>query len=392
MRLPQRICTVAVLAAALLVAAPGCDSEGNGGDEPQSTADESSGDDGPDEVVFAFQPQENPEGLRPDANRLAEFMTERIGAKAKVFLPTSYAAVVEALRAGNADVAYFGGWPYLIASRKADVDLLVVEERYDNPYYHSEWYVDADSDIESVADLEGRNVAFISPTSASGYLFPWAKVIEETSMQKGDDPKSFFSEVVFAGGYQQALQSLVHDRVDAAAASEYALELYVDDDERENIRILSRQGPVPTHGVAVRSTLPDKTKSAIREAFLDLNSDENKDLLTSLYGADKLLEQSHDDHVAPLKEALVTTGEERDIEGFGAGSGSGHGSGEGSGEEAGSGQEAGSGADEGAAGGDDESGSGAGSGEGSGADHEEDETSDSPGAGSGSHAGSGSPD
>lgn len=333
-------------------------------------------DEKPSKVVFAFQPQENPEALAPDADRLAKYMAEQIGIDAEVFLPTSYAAVVEALRSENADVAYFSGWPYLIASRKADVDLLVVEERKGNPFYHSQWYVAADSDIETVADLKGKSVSFTSPTSTSGYLFPLAKVIEESSMETGDDPKKFFSNIIYAGGYQQSLQALVHDRVDAAAASDYAYEQYLTDEERENMRILSKQGPVPTHGIAVRSALPDDVKEKIKAAFLNLNKSEHTELLKSIYGAEKLVERTHEEHVAALEKALKLVGAEKDLEGFGAGSGSGHGSGdqhheegadEGSGEHHGSGEEHGSGEDHG-------SGEEHGSGE---------------GAGSGEHAGSG---
>lgn len=352
------------LVAAVSLATLGCDSDESERQAETESTEETSGDQ-PEEVVFAFQPQENPEGLRPDADRLADYMSDAIGVPADVYLPTSYAAVVEALRSENADVAYFSGWPYLIASRKTDVDLLVVEERNGNPYYHSRLYVDASSDIQSPSDLKGKSISFTSPTSTSGYLFPMAKVIEETSMETGDDPKSFFSNVVYAGGYQQSLQALLHDRVDVAAASDYAFQLYLSDEERKKIRILTEQGPVPTHGVAVRSALPGDLKQKIEKAFLALNDSEHNDLLKSLYGAEKLVERNHEEHVSALEGALETVGEDRGLEGFGAGSGSGHGSAEGSGE--GSGEESGSGEHSGAEsrGSKGEKGSEAGSGEGS---------------------------
>lgn len=358
----RRICLLVGLAVVPMIGA--CDSEGEQAQAESEEASAKEGDEsGPDEIVFAFQPQENPEALSPDADRLAEYMTDQIGIESKVFLPTSYAAVVEALRSKNADVAYFSGWPYLIAHQKADAELLVVEERRGNPFYHSQWHVKADSDIETVADLKDKAVSFTSPTSTSGYLFPVAKVIEEGPMETGDDPKEFFSEVVYAGGYQQSLMALVNGRVDAAAASDYSYEQYLDDDQRKQVRVLSKQGPVPTHGIAVRSALPDEVKTSIKEAFLKLNEDKHNDLLESIYGAEKLVERTHQEHVSPLEEALELVGEEQDIEGFGAGSGSGHGSGSGEGDEGGSGEpneEADSGSGSGA-------GSGSGSGKGSGA-------------------------
>lgn len=261
-----------------------------------------------EKLVFAFQPQENPEALTPNAKKLAEYLGTKIGIKSDVFMPTSYAAVVEALRSKNADVAYFSGWPYLIAHNTADVELLVAEERDGKPFYYSQWYVLKDSPIKSLADLKGKPVAFTSPSSTSGYLFPMAKVIEEGHLKTGQDPKEFFGEVLFAGGYQAALKSLVNGKVEAAAASDYAFDRYLDESERAKVRVLIKQGPAPTHGIAVRKDLPQDVKDKIKAALLSLNEDKNKDLLKSVYGATKLVERGHDEHVQALDKAQKLVG------------------------------------------------------------------------------------
>jgi len=303
----------------------GCDRGEDPADEQGASKDSPAESDGPSKVIFAFQPQEHPGELKTDAEKMATYMSEKLEVEADFHLPTNYAGVVEALRGGHAHVAYFSGWPYLVASQKVGMDLLVVEERNGRPFYHSKWYVDAGSDLNSVADLEDRKVAFTAPSSTCGYLFPLAKFIEESPMETGEDPKDYFSEVIYAGGYQQALEALLHDRVDAAAAADYAPGIYLDKEERDSIRVISRQGPVPTHGVAVVSSLPEDLKNRIKQAFLDLNHSEHSDLLEGLYGAEKLVERSHAEHVGALEEALRTVGVERDLQGFGAGSGSGHG-------------------------------------------------------------------
>ena len=356
-----------LLSFSLLVSLGGCEKDANKTTKEKAKSEESEKADEkpdmPDKLTFAFQPQANPEAISPDADKMAEYMTEQIGIECEVFLPTTYAAVVEALRSDNADVAYFSAWPYLIAHQEAGVELIAAEERFGNPYYYSHWFVAKDSDIETLADLKGRSVSFTSPTSTSGYLFPLAKVIEETEMETGDDPKAFFGEVIYAGGYEQSLMALVNGKVDAATASDYAFEEYMSDEQRANVRILSKQGPVPGHGLAVRGELPDEVKDKIRTAVMNLNKPENQELLESLYGAKKLIERGHEEHVGPLAKALETVGVEQDIEGFGAGSGSGSGSGHGEGSGSGSGSDHDEGKGEGSGSG---SGSGSGHGEGSG--------------------------
>lgn len=300
--LPRHLATTAAVFAALALVFTGCDtSEESDDSETAKSAEED--EEEARTLTFAFQPQENPEGLQLEADKFAEYISEETGYEVEVYLPTTYASVVEALRSENADVAYFSGLPYLTAHNEADVELLVVEERDGNPHYYSQWYVGADSDIEELADLEERPIAFTSPSSTSGFLFPMAKVIDEGLVEEKGDPKSFFGEVIYAGGYEQALLALVNGQVDAAAASDYAFDLYLDEEQQEQIRVLTRQGPVPTHGLAIRSELPDEVKDKVREALLKLNDEENRELLDSVYGAEKLVERSHEDHVSALDHA-----------------------------------------------------------------------------------------
>lgn len=261
-----------------------------------------------EELIFAFQPQENPEGLELNSKKLAAFMEAETGIKAKVFVPTSYAAVVEALRNDNAHIAYFSGWPYLIAHQTADMDLLVVEERDGKPFYYSQWYVAKDSPIKSLADLKGKPVAFTSQTSTSGYLFPMAKVIEEGHLKANQDPKEFFGEVLFAGGYESALKALVAGKVEAAAASDYAPARYLTEEEQGKIQVLTKQGPAPTHGIAIKRNLPPEVREKVKAALLKLNEPEHKELLKSIYGAEKLVARTHEEHVSALDKAQKLVG------------------------------------------------------------------------------------
>ena len=132
---------ILVLAALGLFIATGCEDKAKektnetAATTAETTADTTTKEEpGVEKLIFAFQPQENPEGLQLNGKKLAEFMEKETGIKCEIFVPTSYAAVVEALRGNNAHVAYFSGWPYLIAHNTAGVELLVAEERDGKPF------------------------------------------------------------------------------------------------------------------------------------------------------------------------------------------------------------------------------------------------------------------
>lgn len=296
---------------ALIVFAAGCQSDSE--QSSQDGTEEGTEQEETRQLTFAFQPQENPEGLQLNTEEFEDFIGAETGYDVEVDVPTTYAAVVEALRSENADVAYFSGLPYLRAHQAAGAELLVVEERDGEPFYHSQWYVREDSDYEDLSELEDRDIAFTSPTSTSGFLFPMAKAIDEGLIEENGEPGSFFGEVRYAGGYQQALLALVNGQVEAAAASDYALEQYLTEEQRDQVRVLTRQGPVPTHGLAIRGDLPDEVKQSVEEALLKLNEPENQELLESVYGAERLVARDHDEHVAALEDAYEAVDFEDDF-------------------------------------------------------------------------------
>ncbi len=267
----------------------------------------------PDTLILAFQPQENPEKLQLNAEAMAKFVGGEIGMPTKIFLPTDYAAVVEALRADHAHVAYFSAWPYLLAHNLAGVDVILAEERGGKTGYTSRWYTLEGSGITKLADARGKKAAFTSPTSTSGYVFPYAKLIQEGLLPEKGDPKTFFSQVLFAGGYEQALKALLNGQVDIAAASDYALPRFLTPDEQKRVKIVSEQGPVPTHCIAVKGNLSIELRDKIKAAFLKLKAPEHKDLLKTLYGAEKLAEVKHAHHVGPMAAALRVTGLQFDL-------------------------------------------------------------------------------
>lgn len=270
---------------------------------------------GGQELVIAFQPQEDVAKLTPNAERLAEFVEEKTGVRTRAYLPTDYVAVVEALRGKQADVAYFSAWPYLLSEELAGTEVFAAEKRDDKTFYQSQWYVRADSEARSLSDLAGKRIAFTSPTSTSGYLFPLAALVEEGILETGEDPAGKFAEVTFAGGYEQALKALVNGQVDAAAASDYAPGRYLSEEERRGIRVLRAQGPVPTHVLAWREDLPPELKEKVRAAFLALNDPANREVLKAAYGAQEIVAVDRT-HIEPLAKAVKATGREAELARF----------------------------------------------------------------------------
>lgn len=283
---------------------------GGGTDQPQSG--EQGEAQAPSRIIFAFQKQSDPRQIRENADRAAAFLTERIGIETEVLVPASYGASVQALVSNRAHVAYLSSIPFLLARDEAPVEMVLAEVREDRTEYDSVFVVRKDSPYQTLEDLRGSRVMWTSPTSTSGYVMAYSRLVDEGLLEARQDTSEFFSTVNFAGGYDRALMAVNNNQADVCAVSYYTVEgdradVYSTPEMRENLRVLARTSGVPTHLVCMRSDLPADVKTRIREALLAL-SQEHPEILADVYGAAEFAVVDEAEHVEMSYRALANTG------------------------------------------------------------------------------------
>lgn len=288
-----------------------------GGTSPDAPA---AGSD-PDRIVVLFQRQRDPESTREHARLAAEFLAERLGMPVSAVVPGNYAASVQSLVAGQADVAYLSALPFLLARRDAGARLVLAEVREDREgrrrtTYDSVLVARADSELEGFESIASRagtlRVCFTSPTSTSGFVMPMRRFVQAGLAAPGQDPKEIFGSVSYGGGYSGALREVLLGRADVAAVSAYTVEgphtdLYLSDEELAGLRVIDRTPEVPTHLVAVRGGLSAALEARIAEALLALAS-ERPDLLANVYGATEFRRVDEEEHLRSAVEAVAATG------------------------------------------------------------------------------------
>lgn len=238
--------------------------------------------------MIAVQPTNTPEQLQADAKALEQFLSQRLNRPVEIVFPTTYAGVIEALRFGHAQAAFMSAWPLALAEKRANAEIALAEvrevvigqEKQEQPYYFSYWVVRPDSSYKTLADLKGKKVALPSSLSTSGYVAPMARMVELGLLPKGKqtDPKGFFSDVVLAGGYAQGWEALKAGQVEATViAGDVSEKLYRE--VLAGTRVIEQQGPIPSHGVAYTKDLDPQTKQALTDALMALNDPAQRDLM-----------------------------------------------------------------------------------------------------------------
>ncbi|HBA39513.1 MAG TPA: hypothetical protein DCZ05_07170 [Deltaproteobacteria bacterium] len=245
-------------------------------------------------VVIAIQPTLASDEMLTKAKPLKNFLEQGLGGKVNVeiYVPSSFAAVVESLRFGHAHVAFMSAWPAQLAVQLGGADVALAEvrqviigkEKKEAPYYFSYWVVLPNSPYQNLQSLKGKSVCFPSPISTSGYVAPMGRLAElnliQTTQGKEADPKTFFKEVLFGGGYGQCWQALKQGQVEATVtAGDIPEKLY--NEVISSTRIIEQQGPIPSHAVVVSKELKDPLRSRIIGRISKLGEPEHRSLMRS---------------------------------------------------------------------------------------------------------------
>ena len=261
-------------------------------------------------IIFAFTPSQDTARVTASGNAIASALATATGLRWKVSVPTSYAAEIESVCAGQTDVATIAplqmtllldkqcGTPILSALRKDDTGKL-------STTYQSQILVRADSGITDLNGLKGKKFAFTDPISTSGFLFPTLLVKQKANM----DPKAFFGSTIFAGGHDKAVLALYRGEVDGAASFIDARTLAgMPPDIMTKTKRIETAGPIPNDGIAIRKDFPADLQAQVTKALIDYcASDAGKVQCKSLFSWDGL-QQVDKSFYDPVKDAAKLAG------------------------------------------------------------------------------------
>lgn len=207
-----------------------------------------------DTLTFAATPAESSQSLQSDFANIIELLEQEAGVSIEFQNASDYAAVIEGQRAGQIDMASYGPFSYVIAKDSGvDIEAVVAptNDKDAAPAYTSLAYVRADSDIDSLDDIDGQEVCFVDAASTSGYLVPM-KGLMDAGKSMDDDMQQ-----VLAGGHDASLLSLESGNCDVAFAHDAMLDTLVASGQLEDgaLRSIWESDPIPEDPIAVSNSI-----------------------------------------------------------------------------------------------------------------------------------------
>jgi phosphonate transport system substrate-binding protein len=256
---------------------------------------------------LVLTPSQKPTDLLVAGEEFGRVLGRLLGVPVRITVAADYAAVVEALRNQTADLAFTHPGGYVLASREAKATIVAKNLWHGKSTFTSRIFVRKESGVRDLEDLRGKTIAFVDPTSSSGYIYPMALLIQR-GLVKNRDPKTFFREAVFAGAHDAAMRALLNGHVDAIASFDLAREQYLKDPtERERLTFVAETPPIPEAGIAARAGLDADMFSRIRAALVSIRGPAYADLLKRLYDIDGF-EPAEDREYDPVRAAFELVG------------------------------------------------------------------------------------
>ncbi|MFE3837396.1 phosphate/phosphite/phosphonate ABC transporter substrate-binding protein [Pseudogemmobacter sonorensis] len=219
----------------------------------------------PATLIFAYTPVEDPSVYVDVWKEFLDHLAATTGKTVEFFPVQSNAAQYEALRAGRLHIAGVntGGNPIAVACSGFRPFAMMARE--DGSFgYEMEIITYPDSGISKIEDLKGRQLAFTSETSNSGFKAPQALLESEFSLKAGEDYTPAFS-----GAHDNSILGVANKDYDAAAIANSVLKRMVARDAVSEDALVSiyESATFPTTGYGMAHNLTPELQEKIKEAF-----------------------------------------------------------------------------------------------------------------------------
>jgi len=221
------------------------------------------------EINFGVISTESSQNLKTIWNPFLEAMEKETGLKVNAFFATDYAGVIEGMRFGKVQVAWFGNKSAMEAVDRSDGEVFAqTVDAEGNPGYWSLLLANVDSDMEKLEDAlkcdASLNFGIGDPNSTSGFLVPTTFIFAKN----GIDPKTCFKTVRNAN-HETNLMAVANKQVDVATNNTENLRRLqtTNPEAAKKVKVIWQSPLIPSDPIVWRKDLDQETKDKIYTFF-----------------------------------------------------------------------------------------------------------------------------
>ncbi|HJX57632.1 MAG TPA: phosphate/phosphite/phosphonate ABC transporter substrate-binding protein [Thiobacillus sp.] len=220
----------------------------------------------PQTLKVALLPDENASTIIKNNQPLKDYLEKTLGKKIELIVTTDYSSMIEAMRHGRLDLAYFGPLSYVLARQKSEIEPFVALKTKGSTTYQSVVIANSAAGVSRIEDIKGKNMAYGDKASTSSHLIP-KSVLAEKGLDVGRDYQEHF-----VGSHDAVAIAVQNGHAQAGGLSRPIFESLVERKviDSAKVKVLGYSKPFPQYPWTLRSNLKPELKAKIRAAFLDL--------------------------------------------------------------------------------------------------------------------------
>lgn len=220
----------------------------------------------PDTLRVALLPDENASTVIKNNKPLERYLEKRLGKKIKLIVTTDYSSMIEAMRFGRLDLAYFGPLSYVLAKSKSNIEAFAALKKRGATTYHSIVIANVASGIKKVEDIKGKQMAYGDTASTSSHLIP-KSILKSKGLVAGKDYKANF-----VGSHDAVAVAVQNGHAQAGGLSQPIFDSLVARGiiKKDKVVVITVSAPFPQYPWTMRSDLKPELKEKIRLAFYEL--------------------------------------------------------------------------------------------------------------------------
>ncbi len=230
----------------------------------------------PARLRVALLPDENASTLIQNAQPLKTYLANVLKKDIEIIVTTDYSSMIEAMRFGRIEVAYFGPFSYVLAKSKApNIEPFAVGVERGAPFYNSVLIANKAGPVKTLEDVRGKPFGFGDQASTSSHLSPRALLLSKAGLDGAKDYKP-----VHLGTHDAVARAVQAGQVPAGALSKSIFDVLVERKtiDADKLTILALSEKIPNYPIVMQGDLAPALKDAIRKAFLE---NKDKDVLKS---------------------------------------------------------------------------------------------------------------
>ncbi len=224
----------------------------------------------PGTLKVALLPDENVSLLIQRNKPLADYLEKSLGKRIELVVTTDYSSMIEAMRFGRIDIAYFGPVSYVLAKSRSEIEPfagLVVNGRNS---YRAVIIGNVAQGINDIDDIRGKDVAYGDQASTSSHLMPRAE-LQEQGLEAGKDYRAHYT-----GAHDAVVTAVNNGHAAAGGLGEHIWQYMLDSGrvDQSRVQVIGYTPYYPQYPWAMQSDLAPELREAIRTAFLNLDDAE----------------------------------------------------------------------------------------------------------------------